>query len=84
MQRINNDQGREYKYIAKANSTPFKDAPKVVTRAMGRLNWAAKVSLNGKPFAGLNEVLVVGYFVEMGMGVSLLVTCDGQPLIKYV
>jgi len=52
-------------------STPFKDAPKVVTAVIGRLDWAARVASKGAHFDGHNEVLVVGYFAEQGMGVSL-------------
>jgi hypothetical protein len=69
----NKFKGREYKYCATVKSTPFKDAPRVVTAAIGRLDWAAKVAIKGAQFDGHNEVLLIGYFAEQGMGVSLLV-----------
>lgn len=69
----NKSEGREYKYCAAAGSTPFKDAPRVITSAIGRLDWAARVASKGADFDGHNEILVVGYFAEQGMGVSLLV-----------
>lgn len=69
----NKFKGRYYKYCADAPSTPFKDAPKIITTAIGRLDWAARVACKGADFDGHNEVLMIGYFAEQGMGVSLLV-----------
>ena len=75
--------GRENKYVARADSTPFKDAPKVVVNAISRLDWAAKVALNGQHFDGHNEILVVGYMQEQGMGVSTRPSPEiGQSLLK--
>lgn len=66
--------GRQYKYCAEVKSTSFKEAPRVITAAIGRLDWAARVVAKGSNFDGHNEVLLIGYFAEQGMGVSLLVT----------
>ncbi len=36
------------------------------------MDWAARVVAKGSDFDGHNEVLLIGYFAEQGMGVSLL------------
>ena len=81
----NKFKGRKYKYCAEVTSTPFKDAPRVVTAAIGRLDWAARVALKGAQFDGHNEVLLIGYFAEQGMGVSFQVmkTIVGLSLREY-
>lgn len=59
--------GLPYKFVVAQDSTPFKDAPSLICHAMQRQIWAGEtVGMDAsKPF---NEMLVVGYRSEGGMG----------------
>ena len=59
------------------DSTPFVNAPDIIIKALKRLTWAGKETLDGKleDFRDFNEMLSVGYFEKSHMSVIL-------PLIR--
>lgn len=59
-----------YKFIVSVDSLPFSSAPPVIRSALGRLVWAAQNTVKSAEFQQLNELLAVGYFEDMEMGVS--------------
>jgi hypothetical protein len=68
-------QGMPYKYVVSVDSKGFNEAPDAVTGALGRLAWATRKAVEGTGDAFLppNEMLVLGYFEDMKIGVS---TCS--------
>ena len=60
-----------YKFVTAVDSKPFSDAPKPVIDALRRLTWAGQKSVDGDEFAKFNELLVLGYFEEQTINVSI-------------
>lgn len=60
-----------YKYIVSVDSKGFDKASDEMLRAMGRLTWATEkaVASAGEQFLPPNELLTLGYFDEMKIGV---------------
>ena len=56
------------------NCKGFGEAPGVVLHALGRLQWATEktVHLAGHTSYPPNEILVLGYFADMKIGVSTI------------
>lgn len=57
-----------YKYVVSVDSKGFDEAPVEIMFALGRLDWATREAVGAgarKP----NELLTVGYFQDMSMGV---------------
>ena len=65
-----------YKYNVAQASHPFVGAPSCILNSVQMLQWAAgyahQITSNGSPPADFNELLAVGYFQSMKMGVSNL------------
>lgn len=61
-----------YKYIVSVDSKGFDEAADEMLRALGRLTWATNkaVTGSGDEFLPPNELLTLGYFDEMKIGVS--------------
>lgn len=68
------EQGMPYKYVVSVDSKGFSDAPDEILRALGRLSWATEKSVMdaGDPFLPPNELLMLGYFEDMKIGVRPL------------
>jgi hypothetical protein len=68
-------QGMEYKYVAKVDTVAFSEAPPQIMHALGRLSWATEhvVNMVGDKYLPPNELLMLGYFEDMKIGVSDLV-----------
>lgn len=64
--------GLPYKYSANVPSTPFAEAPKLVTDALNRMIWAGTKASEDEPMLPLNEVLVLGYYEDQHIGVSCM------------
>lgn len=66
-----------YKYVVSVDSKGFDEAPDDILRALGRLSWATEkaVTSAGGVYQAPNELLILGYFAEMSVGVSKLNTC---------
>ncbi|KAK2766113.1 hypothetical protein FQN54_007628 [Arachnomyces sp. PD_36] len=61
--------GMPYKYVVSVDSRSFADAPPMITRALGRLTWATRDSMEDKTaFQPPNELLTLGYFEDMSIG----------------
>lgn len=62
-----------YKYIVSVDSKGFDEASDEMLRALGRLTWATEraVSDSGDRFLPPNELLTLGYFDEMKIGVCV-------------
>lgn len=59
-----------YKYVVSVDSKSFADAPPMIVRALGRLTWATRDSMeNQEDFQPPNELLTLGYFEDMSIGV---------------
>lgn len=60
-----------YKYVVSVDSKGFDQAPDDMLRALGRLSWATKqaVTSAGDEYSAPNELLTLGYFEEMKIGV---------------
>lgn len=60
-----------YKYVVSVDSKGFDEAPDPVLRALGRLTWATEqaVTSAGDQFLPPNELLMLGYFEDMKIGV---------------
>ncbi|KAH8660819.1 hypothetical protein BGZ60DRAFT_492180 [Tricladium varicosporioides] len=57
--------GAPYKFVVSHESTPFRETPPILLKALKRLTWAGKnaIPLVGQdPFVEFNELLSVGYF----------------------
>src|SRR5215471_13931261 len=63
-------QGMPYKYVVSVDSKAFNTAPDVILAALGRLTWAARETVKGDEFRAPNELLTLGYFEKMSIGVS--------------
>jgi len=59
-----------YKYVVSVDSKAFNTAPDVILAALGRLTWAARETVKGDEFRAPNELLTLGYFEKMSIGVS--------------
>lgn len=57
-----------YKYVVSVDSKGFDEAPAEIMFAISRLDWATKKAV-GTGALELNELLAVGYFEDMSMGV---------------
>lgn len=62
-----------YKYVVSVDSKGFSEASDQMLRALGRLTWATEkaVTNSGDEFLPPNELLTLGYFDEMKIGVWL-------------
>lgn len=60
-----------YKFVVSVDSKGFNEAPDEILRCLGRLTWATEqaVVTAGDPFIPPNELLVLGYFEGMKIGV---------------
>jgi hypothetical protein len=60
-----------YKYVVAVDSKGFDEAPPVIMQTLGRLSWATEevVTAAGDVFQQPNELLTLGYFEEMSIGV---------------
>lgn len=63
-----------YKYVVSVASKAFDEAPVEVMHSLGRLTWATKeaVSAVGGSVLLPNELLMLGYFEDMAIGVSTI------------
>jgi len=61
-----------YKYVVAVDSKGFDEAPPVIMNALSRLTWATRQVVASAEGAALlpNELLLLGYFEEMAIGVS--------------
>ena len=61
-----------YKYVVSVDSKGFDGAPDEILRAFSRLSWATEkaVASTGGDFLAPNELLMLGYFEDMKIGVS--------------
>lgn len=61
-----------YKYVVSVDSKGFDEATDDVLRALGRLSWATETAVisAGGVYQPPNELLILGYFAEMSIGVS--------------
>ena len=57
-----------YKYVISVDSKGFDEAPVEIMFALGRLDWATRKAV-GTGARKPNELLAVGYFQDMSMGV---------------
>lgn len=66
-----------YKYVVSVDSRSFANAPPMITRALGRLTWATRNSMEDQTaFQPPNELLTLGYFEDMSIGVRLTLTAN--------
>ncbi|KAL8899367.1 MAG: hypothetical protein Q9207_006236 [Kuettlingeria erythrocarpa] len=65
---FSNNFGLPYKYSANVPSTPFAEAPRLVTDALNRMIWAGTKASEDEPMLPLNEVLVLGYYKDQQIG----------------
>ncbi|KAL8926184.1 MAG: hypothetical protein Q9208_003087 [Pyrenodesmia sp. 3 TL-2023] len=65
---FSNNFGLPYKYSANVPSTPFAEAPKLVTDALNRMIWAGTKASEDEPMLPLNEVLALGYYKDQQIG----------------
>jgi hypothetical protein len=65
--------GMPYKYVVSVDSKGFDEAPKDILRALGRLSWATEKAVMSPrdKYLPPNELLMLGYFEEMKIGVSI-------------
>ena len=61
-----------YRYVVAVDSKGFDEAPPVIINALSRLTWATRQVVAGAEGTALlpNELLLLGYFEEMAIGVS--------------
>lgn len=66
----------KYKYAAEVGTIPFSEAAPQLMHAMGRLTWATRhvVDMAGDDYLRPNELLMLGYFESMKIGVSDIMT----------
>jgi hypothetical protein len=57
-----------YKFVVPVHSKGFDEAPAEIMIALGRLDWATN-QVVGNEVLPPNELLTVGYFEQMSMGV---------------
>lgn len=62
-----------YKYVVSVASKGFNEAPDTILRSLGRLTWATEQAVTAAGGTALppNELLALGYFEGMKIGVSL-------------
>jgi hypothetical protein len=67
----------KYTYAAEVGTIPFRKASSQLMHAMGRLRWATEhvVSIAGDTYLKPNELLMLGYFEGMKIGVSNMTPC---------
>jgi hypothetical protein len=67
-----------YKYVVSVDSKGFDEAPNDMLQALGRLSWAAEKAVvsSGDKYLPPNELLTLGYFEEMKIGVSQIYDID--------
>ena len=60
-----------YKYVVSVASKSFEEAPECVLRALSRLSWATEKAVmdTGGHYLPPNELLLLGYFENMRIGV---------------
>ena len=63
-------EGMPYKYVVPTHSAPFNEAPAPILEALRRMLWAGQHAVPEGAFQAFNELLAVGYFEGMKMGVS--------------
>lgn len=63
-----------YKYVVSVDSKGFSEAPDKILRALGRLSWAAEKAVvdTADSYFPPNELLMLGYFEDMKIGVGVL------------
>lgn len=63
-----------YKYVVSVDSKGFSEAPDEILRALGRLSWAAEKAVvdTADSYFPPNELLMLGYFEDMKIGVGPL------------
>lgn len=79
--------GMPYKYVVSVDSKGFDEAPEAMLRTLGRLSWATEKAVMscGGTYLPPNELLTLGYFEEMKIGVSpILCWKHNQWLISQV
>jgi hypothetical protein len=61
-----------YKFVASVDTTSFGKTPQELMLALGRLSWATKNTVDeiGDSYQPPNELLLLGYFEGMDIGVS--------------
>lgn len=57
-----------YKYVVAVDSKGFSEAPPEIKYALGRLTWATETAVGAEALAP-NELLTLGYFEGMSIGV---------------
>jgi hypothetical protein len=57
-----------YKYVVAVDSKGFSEAPPEIKCALGRLTWATQEAVGPEALAP-NELLMLGYFEKMAIGV---------------
>jgi hypothetical protein len=75
--------GAPYKYGVNVESKAFKDAPKVIVKALKRLTWAGHQVVTEtleESFMDFNELLSIGYFEETKIGVSSALAKHPSPM----
>ncbi len=62
--------GATYKFIVAQDSTPFKDAPEVLIKALKKMSWAGQQTFQhiGESFKPFNELLSIGYMEGNSIG----------------
>lgn len=61
-----------YKFVVSVDSKGFDEASDDILRALSRLSWATEQAVNnvGDAYQPPNELLILGYFEDMKVGVS--------------
>ena len=74
-------QGMPYKYVVSVDSKGFDEAPNDMLQALGRLSWATEKAVisTGDVHLPPNELLALGYFEEMKIGVSQ--SCEFENML---
>lgn len=72
-------QGVPYKYVVSVDSKAFSDAPAEILTALSRLSWATEKAVTrvGGQYQPPNELLALGYFEQMKIGVSRVFPQNG-------
>ena len=75
-----------YKYVVSVASKGFDEACDEILRALGRLTWATEQAVNdaGDSFLPPNELLVLGYFEDMKIGVCHVVSLSVFPFPSLI
>jgi hypothetical protein len=67
-----------YKYVVSVDSKGFDQAPAEIMYALGRLSWATKQAV-GEEAVAPNELLTLGYFDKMSIGV-----CQSPQILYHL